>query len=327
MHIEELQHLGKLWGPSGREDQVRKFLQETLEPHRLNSTVDPLGSLSVQVGSGDRHLLVAAPLDQPFGFVNALEPDGHLRISLQGPIVPLGFLGSVVEFASGLRGVVGTESLKNNALPEESDLFVALGGNPPFGAESSVALGDPLVRRTPWFSDGTRVTGSDLWCRGACALLLDLCRSWPRNSSWTLDAVFAAHGILSGRGLAVALRNKVPQACVVVEGIPLVPGHAPGTGTGALLCLRDAAETGDIALGNQLETAAASADLSLTRVLSPVAHPLATGAASGAAGIPWIHVGFAVENWGAGTELCLRKDLEAVVHLLEAFGKSGATDH
>lgn len=321
MYIEELQCLGTLWGPSGQEERVRNFLKKTLHAHHLNTTIDPLGSFSVQVGSGDKHLLVAAPLDQPFGFINALEPNGHLRISLQGPIVPLGFVGSVVEFASGLQGIVGAESLKNNALPEESDLFVALGED--IGAAPPASLGDLLVRRTPWLSDGIRITGSDLWCRGACAILLDICRSWPQDSSWTLDAVFIAHGILSGRGLSVALRNKSPHACLVLEGIPFIPGRAPGAG--ALLCLRDAAEAGDLTLGNRLEAIAASAGLPLTRVLSPIAHPLAAGAASAGTGIPWIHIGFAVENWGAPAELCFWKDMEAIIGLLKTFGESAVT--
>lgn len=318
MRIEELQELGGIWGPSGREDRVRAFLREALGACHLESTVDPLGSLSVRVGSGERRLLVGAALDQPFGFANALEKDGRLRISLQGPAAPLGFLGSTVEFASGLRGVVGSDVSPQGALPEEGNLFVAVGTSSAAETEALVALGDAAVRRIPWLSDGNQVAGSDLWCRGGCAVLLELCRRWPQNSPWALEAVFAAHGVLSGRGLSVALRQSAPQACAVVEGLPAASGWAPGSG--ALLCVRDGAGAGDAALGSRMEEIAARAHLPLIRALSPLIHPLAAGATASATGVPWIHLGFAVENWGAGAELCRLGDLEAVEALLEAFG-------
>ena len=319
MRIEELQQLGELWGPSGREDRVRTFLREALGACSLESTVDPLGSLSVRVGSGERRLLVGASMDQPFGFANALEKDGRLRISLQGPAAPLGFLGGTVEFASGLRGVVGSDKSPHGGVPEEGDLFVAVGTSSAAETEALVTLGNPAVRRIPWLSDGQQVAGSDLWCRGGCAILLELCRLWPQNAPWTLEAVFAAHGVLSGRGLSVALRRHTPDACVVLEGLPATPGGTPGTG--ALLGLRGASGAGDPALGAQLEAAAARASLSVVGVLSSLTHPLAAGVAASATGVPWAHLGFAVENWGAGAELCRRGDLEAVAHLLKAFAE------
>ncbi len=86
LSIEEFLRLLELPGVSGFEHRVRRYLLSRLRELNLSPRVDALGNVIVEVGEGERTILVSAHMDEVGLVVTHIEQDGKLRFRKVGGI-------------------------------------------------------------------------------------------------------------------------------------------------------------------------------------------------------------------------------------------------
>ncbi len=118
--IELLKELAGAYGPSSREEEVRKLIQEKIAPFVDEVHTDALGNLiAVKKGPGKR-IMLAAHMDE-IGVVAAyVDEKGFIRFSNMGGVSPFIAAGQRVVFGNGTVGTVCYEE----ALEEMKDLKI-----------------------------------------------------------------------------------------------------------------------------------------------------------------------------------------------------------
>ncbi len=101
--------LTEIFGPSGREREVREKLIDMLKDHVDSYKVDKVGNLITSKGSGDRALILVAHMDEIGVVVTHDIGNGFYRIEPVGGMSPYIALSKRFVFENGVVGVVGME--------------------------------------------------------------------------------------------------------------------------------------------------------------------------------------------------------------------------
>jgi putative aminopeptidase FrvX len=112
-HIELLKELCFAPGVTGWEDPVRDLIRDKVKKYGKTGT-DHLGNLTLTLGSGDRHALFVAHMDEIGLIVSHIEDSGHLRVRKVGGIDDRILVGRTVDVypADGGPPVPGVIGLK-----------------------------------------------------------------------------------------------------------------------------------------------------------------------------------------------------------------------
>lgn len=238
MDFSNLQHLTGLPGVSGREEAVRRYVQEQAAPYADDVKTDALGNLIVfKKGSSSKNLLLAAHMDEVGLMVHYVGPDGFLRFVTVGGIDPRTLLAQrVTVHTSGgpLLGVIGTrpahvttEADRGKAVPA-GDLFIDVGLSGA-DAQTRVQPGDSVTLRRPYeeFGDG-RITAKSLDNRSGVFVLLEFLKA-VRNPFYNIYAVFTVQEEVGLRGAVTASYGVEADLALAVDttGAADIPGTAP----------------------------------------------------------------------------------------------------
>ncbi len=112
-HVDVLRELIFLPGISGWEDAVRDWLIEKVKAYG-EPRVDALGNLSLTIGSGEKHALFVAHMDEIGLVVSHIEDNGYIRVRKVGGIDDRILIGRTVDiYPDGkLRPVPGVIGVK-----------------------------------------------------------------------------------------------------------------------------------------------------------------------------------------------------------------------
>jgi endoglucanase len=81
--LEELKTLSLLNGPSGYEDEVRKYLKEKFQQY-ASTYIDKIGNLIAKKGKGERKILVAAHMDEVGFIIQSVDENGFIKFTSIG---------------------------------------------------------------------------------------------------------------------------------------------------------------------------------------------------------------------------------------------------
>lgn len=112
-HIELLKELILTPGISGCEDPIREKIREKIS--RFGETVvDPMGNLTLTMGSGEKHALFVAHMDEIGLVVTHIEDDGYIRVKKVGGLDDRVLSGRMVDIYpdDSLKAVPGVIGLK-----------------------------------------------------------------------------------------------------------------------------------------------------------------------------------------------------------------------
>ena len=335
--------LTALAGPSGHEREVALAFGKHLKAFTDEVALDPFGNVigTVRGENARGAVMVSAHLDEVGLIVKHVEPDGALRVDLNGLIDERVLLAAQVDVwtrAGRVPGVVGTRS-RHHLTPEDArrpietaDLWLHVGAESAGAARAlGVRVGD-LVTYRPNFQElgGGWIAGKALDDRAGLAVVLEALRLLPRRLPFDLHVVGAAQEEVGSRGARVAAQSLAPHIAVSVDtvagaepGTPLaraneIQGAGPvirawewmaGSLTGAAYHrglfqrLQDTAESAGIA--HQLDVARTWTD--------------ACGIASTGHGIPTAGIYIARRCAHSPCEIARLSDLEGAARLLAAF--------
>ena len=244
---------------SGYESGLVKILQSKLAA--FHPATDNLGDITVTIGAGAPHRLIATPMDEPGFVVSEITPDGYLRVQRLPQFVLPPIFNSLysaqpvrVGTASGkwIDGVVAGLSVHlqpGHTNPPKSDdlenMYIDIGASSAAEArKAGVDLLSPIVINRQLGELGyARMAGASIGDRFGAAALVELLRGIDASKvKGTLTVAFVVQQWTGARGLQRILStNQFDEMVYVgrlfpggpiagVENIHRAPRREPGSG-------------------------------------------------------------------------------------------------
>jgi endoglucanase len=237
--LARLRELTALPGPSGHERDVALAFGAHLRGYTDEVVVDPFGNVVATIRGAESRgaVMLSAHTDEVSLIVKHVEPDGMLRVDLNGWIDPRVVLAAQVEVwgrQGPVAGVVGTRSA-HLVTPDDArrpveaaDLWVQIGAESAAEAAAlGVRIGDLVTYRANFQElAGGYVASKALDDRAGLAVLLEALDRLPARRDYDLYVVGAVQEEVGSRGARVAAQWLRPQIALSVD---TVAGAEPGT--------------------------------------------------------------------------------------------------
>ena len=240
--LELTRTLCALSGVSSWEDEVRRYLTETLRPCVDELRVDVMGNLIAfkrgAKATGNK-LLLDAHMDEVGVMVSGYTSDGCLRFSFVGDVDRRVVIGKRVCLGPNrVPGVFGMKPIhlttkdERKAIPKLENLYIDIGAQDEDEARQLVKLGDvgvfdgePLL-----FGDGF-LKGKAIDDRAGCAAMVKLAQSeLPMDCTF----VFSVQEEVGTRGAFASAFSVRPEIALILEAT--TAADLPGTPGGKRVC-------------------------------------------------------------------------------------------
>ena len=333
-------------GLSGYEGNVRRYIRAELQAMGVASRTDRLGNLIATLAGDDAlpSVMFIAHMDQLGLVVRKIEASGLIRVERLGGVPEKALPAQEVVLSVGggreVRGVIANKS-HHATTPEEKykvlpypDLYIDCGFSSAAEAlGAGVNVGTPIVY-APNFVElaGTRIAGTSVDDRAACAIQLELARALKaRSSGPTVHLVFSVQEEFNLRGALTAAQVLQPDICIQLD-LALATdtpdmGHRGDVrlGAGPVMGMYSFHGRGTLngclphpALVKLMDDAADAADITLQRsahigALTETSYVQLVGQ-----GIACIDMAFPCRYTHSALEVCDLADLDSLTRLLLA---------
>lgn len=116
---ELIKKLSELHGVSGREEGVRRVIEEETRRYADEVKTDTLGNLIVLKRGKGKKVMLAAHMDEVGLMVKYIDEKGYVRFAKIGGLKPSVILGQRVVFENARPGIIGIEQ---RAVGREGDI-------------------------------------------------------------------------------------------------------------------------------------------------------------------------------------------------------------
>jgi len=244
--IELIKKLTEIYGPSGREDKVRDFIENEVKDSGCETRTDYLGNLIVKKKGTNpeaRPVMLAAHMDEIGMMITHFEKEGFLRFTNVGGISPFRLIGMRVQLPSGDHGVVFHDRIKDPKELTLEKMYIDIGAKDKEEAEKKAAIGDIAVAHAPLFEAGERIVSKALDDRIGCAVLL-LALKQIKNNPHDLYFVFTSQEEVGIRGARTSAFGIDPAVGIAVDvtmtgDIPKAKKMSVSLGEGAAIKIKD----------------------------------------------------------------------------------------
>lgn len=238
-----LRRLTSIPAPSGREEQIRAFIQAELKDYCDELTVDTMGNLIALKRGGKTKLQFAAHMDEIGVIVTAIDEQGFLRFSNVGGIRPHRLYAQRVRFQNGTMGVIGAEKIDDLKQLTLEKLYIDIGATSAEEAKTKVAVGDIASFDHGYLDLGQRVVAKALDDRVGCAVLIEALKrvTKPQNDLYCTFTVQEEVGLRGAKTAAFGLDPDLGIALDVTAtgDTPEAPKLAMKLGQGAAIKVKD----------------------------------------------------------------------------------------
>ena len=323
-----LKELCSVPGISGRENKIRKVIEDKIAPFVTEVKTDTLGNLiACRKGrTGEKRIMLCAHMDEIGYLANFIEENGLIRV---GAIGGVGFANSAYTKVVSENGVVGYLAPDASASPSDyvaDKMYIDVGATSKKEAERKVRIGDSFVGEPSLCKlYGKRVAGRPIDDRVGCLVLLAVAES-IKNAELDADIyfVFSVQEEVGCRGSIPATYAIAPTEaiCVDVTSTGDRPGSKPMAcvlGKGAAIKIKDRSVICHEEIVRALENVAKEHKIPVQKEIlafggTDTSSMQLTGAGSmaGAVSIPTRNVHTSVESCDMG-------DVEASIKLIEKY--------
>lgn len=214
---ELIQKLVEAYGPSGFEDNVRRLIQEEIEPYADEISVDTLGNLIARKkGNGDGlKVMVAAHMDEIGVMVTHVTKEGFLRFTNIGGVSSHTLLGNRVQFANGVTGIVYSDRIEErDKVHPLNKHYIDVGATSK--EDCPVGVGDAAGFVRPFLAQGKRLSAKSMDDRIGCAVAIG---ALQRLSAAPHDVyfVFSVQEEVGTRGAQTAANALAPDVGIALD--------------------------------------------------------------------------------------------------------------
>ncbi len=220
--LGRLEELTNIYGVSGDEGRVRKYLKDALDGMGLAHKTDTMGNLIVHKQGQGRRVMVCAHMDEVGMIVRGILDSGLIAYEQAGLDPRVVISKRVVVGRDNVEGVIGAKAIHlqsrdefKRALPH-GELYIDIGAKDKADAQKSVKLGDRICFTTKFERLGEdTVKAKALDDRVGCAILMELLKNDYECDLW---AVFTVQEEVGLRGARAAVFTAAPDVALVLEG-------------------------------------------------------------------------------------------------------------
>ena len=217
---ELIKKLVEAYGPSGFEDGMRDLIRPEIEAYADEISVDALGNLiAVKKGSGGGlKVMIAAHMDEIGVMVTHITQDGFLRFTNIGGVLPHNLMGSRVQFANGVIGVISSDRLEDRSkIHPLTKFFIDVGASSP--DDCPVGVGDAAGFVRPFLAQGKRLTAKAMDDRIGCVVAIETLKRL-KTTPHDVYFAFTVQEEVGLRGATVAAHALAPDIALAVDSTP-----------------------------------------------------------------------------------------------------------
>ncbi len=211
-----MNELSDIFSPSGREKNVREFIENEIKNYVDEITVDALGNLIAHKKGTGKKGLFSAHMDQIGLLINDIDEKGFLRFCAVGGINPHKMIDQRVIFNNGTQGVVCVEKVEDYSKLKLSNLFIDIMVPSKEEAEKLVNIGDMCVSKTNYYENDGYVMCNALDDRIGCYVLIEALKQ-NINTTNDLYFVFSVQEEVGCRGAKTAGYAINPDLCIALD--------------------------------------------------------------------------------------------------------------
>lgn len=218
--IEEIKKLSSIFGPSGKEEEVRKYIKNSIRSYADEIYEDGFGNLYVKKGKGEPRVLLCSHMDEVGFIIKEISEDGYLKFSPIGGIEPETVIGKKVIFENKKVGVIGYKPvhLRNKEEGEKKisfdDLVIDVGMKKEakkFFYKGIYAVFDTSFKRL----NNKFYKGKSFDDRVGCAILIEIIKNF--NPDFELFFLFSSQEEVGLRGAKIGAEKIKPHIGLVIE--------------------------------------------------------------------------------------------------------------
>lgn len=244
-----IKRLVEAFGPSGKEDQVRRIVREEIRSHVDKISVSPMGGLHAIVNpGGGTKVMVAAHMDEIGVIISHIDENGFARFHNIGGVFPHTLVGHRVRFEGDVTGVIGTEaSVKTTAAPKISEAFIDFGAGSK--SECPVRVGDLGAFTRPFVTLGNRYVAKSMDDRIGVAVAIEAAKRL-RSTPNEVQFAFTTQEEVGLRGAGTSAYGLDPDVGIAVDitrtgDTPKGLKMAVELGSGPTIKIRDSGSLSD----------------------------------------------------------------------------------
>lgn len=225
MNIENLRKLTSIYGPSGHEEQVAKYIISEIESLVDEIHVDKLGNVIARKKGNGPKLMIAGHMDQIGMMVTDVDDKGFVRLTNIGGINPYVSHGQRVIFKDGTVGIVYAEGSADMAKLALDKLYVDIGCKNKEEANKKVNIGDVCVYLHDFLETEETVSVGALDDRIGCFVMMEALKQIEKveNDCYFVFTVQEEVGIRGGKTSAYRINPDVGLAVDITSS-----GDTPG---------------------------------------------------------------------------------------------------
>jgi putative aminopeptidase FrvX len=246
---ELIKKLTEAYGPSGREEGIRRLIQGEIEGQVDEVRIDALGNLiACKKGRGEapKKVMLAAHMDEVGLIVSHVDEKGFLRFGAVGGLSALTLVGTRALFANGTVGVINVESREPiKEIPPLDRLFLDVGAKD--AASAPVKVGDVASFQRPCVDSGERLIAKAMDDRIGCAILVQIIRELHAQGRTPADDVYFVFTVqeeVGLRGATTSAYGLEPDVAIAVDvtlsgDLPESPPMNMALGAGPAIKVKD----------------------------------------------------------------------------------------
>ncbi len=241
---ELIKKLVEAYGPSGFEDGMRDLIRPEIEAYADDIHVDALGNLiATKKGDGSGlKVMIAAHMDEIGVMVTHITKEGFLRFTNIGGVLPHNLMGSRVQFANGVMGVVSSDRIEDRGqIHPLNKFFIDVGASSP--ADCPVSVGDAAGFVRPFTTLGKRLTAKAMDDRIGCVIAIETMRRL-QTTPHDIYFAFTVQEEVGVRGAMTAANHLNPDVGIALDvtltgDVPEARPMAVSLGKGAAIKVKD----------------------------------------------------------------------------------------
>jgi len=210
-----LNKLTQLFGPSGSEEEVARYISAQLQPYSDEITTDTMGNLIVRRQSSGKRIMVAAHMDQIGVIITNVDKKGFLRFSILGSIPITALNKQWVRFRNGKIGVIGIERIDKLVDLKYEKFYIDIGASSREEAGKFVQIGDPAVLVGDYTECGSKIISKAFDDRIGCFVAIEAFKRV--KTSHDLIFVFTVQEEVGTRGAQTAAYALDPDLAIAVD--------------------------------------------------------------------------------------------------------------
>jgi putative aminopeptidase FrvX len=219
---ELIKKLTEAYGPSGREEGIRRLIQEEIEGQVDEMHIDALGNLITCKKSrrqSPKKVMLAAHMDEIGLIVSHVDEKGFLRFGAVGGLFPLTLVGARALFANGTVGVINVERREPiREMPPLDKFYLDVGAKD--AASSPVKVGDVASFQRPCVDSGERLIAKAMDDRIGCAIIIQIIRELHEQGQTPADDVYFVFTVqeeVGLRGATTSAYGLAPDMAIAVD--------------------------------------------------------------------------------------------------------------